>query len=42
MSDAHDLISVACSECTNQIQRTCEQLHLQASEPLECPACGHR
>ena len=35
----HDLISIACSECTNQIKRTYDQL--KDSEALECPACGH-
>ena len=38
MSDS--LISIACSECSNQIERTYEQL--QAREALECPGCGHR
>ena len=39
MSDPHDLISIACSECSNQIEKTYEQL--VANEALECPACGH-
>ena len=38
MSDSP--ISIACSECTNQIDRTYEQL--RASEVLKCPACGHQ
>ena len=37
MSDSP--ISIACSECSNQVAKTYEQL--QASEALECPACGH-
>ena len=38
MSDSP--ISIACSNCTNQIQRTYEQL--KADGALECPACGHK
>ena len=38
MSDSP--ISIACSECTNQIQRTYEQL--QASDALKCPACSRQ
>ena len=33
-------ISIACSECSNQIQKTYEQL--QTSEALKCPACGRQ
>ena len=39
MSDRHDLISIACSECSNQVEKTYEQL--VATEALDCPACGH-
>ena len=40
MSDRHDLISIACSECSNQIEKTYE--HLVANETLDCPTCGHQ
>jgi len=32
-------ISIACSECTNQIAKTYEWL--REHELLECPTCGH-
>jgi len=38
MSDSP--IPIACTECSNQIRKTFEQL--VANEALECPACGHR
>ena len=39
MSDDSSLIPIACSECTNQIERT--YTALRESEALTCPACGH-
>jgi DNA-directed RNA polymerase subunit RPC12/RpoP len=39
MNDHDDPISIACGECSNQIEKTYEQL--VTNEALECPACGH-
>ena len=39
MSDHDDPISIACSECSNQIKKTYGQM--LANEALVCPACGH-
>jgi DNA-directed RNA polymerase subunit RPC12/RpoP len=33
-------IPIACSECSNQVEHTYEEL--KASTGLECPACGHQ
>jgi DNA-directed RNA polymerase subunit RPC12/RpoP len=38
MSDSP--IPVACTECSNQVQKTYEEL--VTNQTLQCPACGHR
>jgi hypothetical protein len=38
MTDANAPISIACCECTNQVQKTYEWL---LANELKCPACGH-
>ena len=38
MADENAAISIACSECTNQVQQTYEWL---LANELKCPACGH-
>jgi DNA-directed RNA polymerase subunit RPC12/RpoP len=39
MNEDGNPISFACSECTNQIEKTYEWL--RENEGLACPACGH-
>jgi len=39
MNEDGNSISIACSKCTNQIERTYESL--RENEGLTCPACGH-
>jgi len=38
MADENAPISIACSECTNQVPKTYEWLLVNE---LKCPACGH-
>jgi Zn finger protein HypA/HybF involved in hydrogenase expression len=38
MTDENEPIAIACSECTNQVQKTYEWL---LENELKCPACGH-
>jgi ribosomal protein S27E len=38
MTQNSELIAIACSECTNQLQKTYEWLLVNE---LKCPACGH-
>jgi transposase len=40
MNDNSRPISIACSECTNQIERTYESL--RDNETLTCPVCDHQ
>jgi len=40
MNDDRSPISVACSKCANQIEKTYEWL--RENESLVCPVCGHQ
>jgi DNA-directed RNA polymerase subunit RPC12/RpoP len=39
ISDDQRPIRIACSECTNQVEKTYEWL--RENEALTCPVCGH-